>query len=219
MARQRPGSYVEHVKKLLHLIATPRGDESRTLRVTEAFLEVFRQRHPDWVVDELNLASEALPSLIQRGVDGRYVLLEGQELYGSLKESWEQITGHITRFLSADAYLLSTPMWNFSIPYVLKEYLDIIVQPRLSFRAGEAGVEGLASGRAMTVITSRGWDYEVAPWAGHDQQEPYLRLIFGFLGITDITFVVAQPMDLGEELRERRIEQAREQARAAAARL
>jgi FMN-dependent NADH-azoreductase len=212
------GAYLDRVKTLLHLIATPRGEESRTLRVTAAFLEVFRQRHPDWAVDELNLATEPLPSLIQRGVDGRYVLLEGEELYGSLKESWEEVLGHIRRFLSADAYLLSVPMWNFSVPYVLKEYLDVIVQPRLSFRAGEAGIEGLARGRPLTVITSRGWDYDAPPWRGHDLQEPYLRLIFGFLGITDIEFIVAQPTDLGEKLREQRIREAQEAARALAAR-
>ena len=207
------------MKKLLHLIATPRSEESRTLRVSEAFLEVFRETHRDWVLDELNLAREELPSLIQRGVDGRYILLEGEELYGSLKESWEDVVGHIRRFLSADGYLVSTPMWNFSIPYVLKQYLDVITQPRLSFRPGESGaVEGMAAGRKLVVVTSRGWDYDAGPWRGHDLQEPYLRLIFGFLGVTDIDFVVAQPTDLGEELRERRIREARERARAVAAR-
>jgi FMN-dependent NADH-azoreductase len=206
------------MKKLLHLIATPRGGDSRTLRVTEAFLEVFRRTHPDWVLDELDLTREQLPSLIERGVDGRYVLLEGEELYGSLKEAWEDVLGHISRFLSADGYLISTPMWNFSIPYVLKQYLDVITQPRLSFRPGEAGVVGLALGRKLVVITSRGWDYDAGPWRGHDLQEPYLRLIFGFLGITEMEFVIAQPMDLGEELRESRIRGAQELARAVAAR-
>jgi FMN-dependent NADH-azoreductase len=68
------------------------------------------------------------------------------------------------------------------------------------------------------VITSRGWDYDAGPWRGHDLQEPYLRLIFGFLGITEMEFVIAQPMDLGEELRESRIRGAQELARAVAAR-
>jgi FMN-dependent NADH-azoreductase len=203
--------------KLLHLIATPRAEESRTLRVSGEFLKVFRETHPAWSVDELNLAREEFPSLIQQSVDGRYVLLDGEELYGSLKESWEQITGHIRRFLSADGYLVSTPMWNFSIPYVLKAYLDIIVQPQLSFRPGASSVEGLAQGRKMVVVTSRGWDYEAPPWQGHDLQEPYLRLIFGFLGLSDITFVNAQPMDLDEALRERRIGEAQVLARAVAA--
>lgn len=201
------------MKKLLHIIATPRGEESRTLRVTGAFLEVFKNSHRDWVIEELNLWKEQLPSLAQRTSAGRYTLLEGKDLFGDLKETWDEIIAHIDRFLSADAYLITTPMWNFSIPYVLKQYIDILVQPEYSFRYTADGIEGFARGRKMVIITSRGGEYVSPQTHDLDLQEPYLRVIFGFIGITDITFIIAQPTDLGEQRRLRTMEEAQTRAR------
>ncbi|MDD5584017.1 MAG: NAD(P)H-dependent oxidoreductase [Candidatus Omnitrophica bacterium] len=201
------------MKKLLHIIATPREEGSRTLRVSEAFLEVFTRTHADWTVEELNLSKEKLPSLTVQRLDGKYVLLQGKDLHGELKETWSELIAHIERFMSADTYLISTPMWNFSIPYTLKQYIDIILQPKYLFRYTSTGVEGLVKNRAMVVITSRGGDYTTAQMRGADFQEPYLRFVFGFVGITDITFINAQPMDMGEVLQQEKIALAQEKAR------
>jgi len=193
--------------KLLHLIATPREEESRTLKVSKVFLEAFTARHPDWQIDELNLFKEILPTLTVKRLDGKYALLGGKELTPELKQAWQEIISHIERFMSADMYLISTPMWNFSIPYLLKHYLDIILQPRYLFRYTEKGVEGLVKNKKMVVITSRGGDYSNSN--PYDLQEPYLRTAFGFVGITDITFIHAQPMDaLGPEVQEKKIVEA-----------
>jgi FMN-dependent NADH-azoreductase len=201
------------MKKLLHIIATPRGDESRTLQISEAFLDVFRQGHSDWVVEELDLTRENLPSLTLKRVDGKYVLLGGKELYGDLKEAWAEIIAHIERFLSADAYLLSTPMWNFSIPYPLKQYIDIIVQPKYLFRYTASGVEGLVKNRKMIVIASRGGDYTMgSPGSAFDFQAPYLRAVFGFVGLTDIKFIIAQPMDMDIETQKAMLQEAKNEA-------
>lgn len=200
------------MKRLLHIVATPRDEESRTLRITEAFLEAFRGNHKDWVIEELNLSRENLPALTAQRADGKYALLAGGDLDGALKDAWGDIAAHIRRFLSADAYLISTPMWNFSIPYTLKQYIDIIVQPKYLFQYTTTGVEGLVKNRKMAVIISRGGEY-ISPQAQKfDFQAPYLRAIFGFTGITDISFIIAQPMDTGKELREEKIKEARAHA-------
>jgi FMN-dependent NADH-azoreductase len=206
------------MEKLLHIIATPRGEESRTLQVTETFLEVFKEKHPEWVVEELNLSREQLPPLTLKRVDGKYILLEGKELYGELKEAWEDIIGHIERFMSADGYLISTPMWNFGVPYMLKQYIDIIVQPKYLFQYTPTGVEGLVKNKKMIIITSRGGEYVSEQAAKFDFHEPYLRTIFGFVGITDINFIKAEPMDMGIELQEQKIKEAQGTARELAAR-
>jgi FMN-dependent NADH-azoreductase len=205
------------MKKLLHIIATPRQEESRTLKVSEVFLEGFKAKHVDWVIEELDLSKEKLPSLTMKRVGGKYVLLSGKELYGELQEAWEEIVAHIERFLSADAYLISTPMWNFSIPYMLKHYLDVIVQPKYLFRYTHTGVEGLVKNKKMVVITSRGGEYISTQMKPFDFQEPYLRAIFGFVGLTDIDFIIAQPMDMGQEAQEAQIKEAQERARKLAA--
>ncbi|MFA5117285.1 MAG: NAD(P)H-dependent oxidoreductase [Candidatus Omnitrophota bacterium] len=204
------------MKKLLHIIATPRADESRTLQVSEVFLKVFTEKHADWVVEKLDLSQEELPSLTAKRVDGKYLLLGGKDLYGELKEAWDEIINHIERFMSADAYLISSPMWNFSIPYTLKQYIDIILQPRYLFRYTSTGVEGLVKNKKMAVITSRGGDYSEAMKSA-DFQEPYLRFVFGFVGIKDVVFINAQPMDMGEPLEAQKISAAQEAAKKAAA--
>ncbi len=203
------------MKKLLHIIATPRGNDSRTLKVSQVFLDGFKKKYPACQIDEFNITTEPLPSLTIEEVNGKYVLLGGGDLTGKLKDAWRDIEGQIERFLSADAYLISTPMWNFSIPYSLKQYIDIIVQPKYLFRYTDKGPEGLAKNKKMLVISSRGGDYGPdSPFHAYDFQEPYLRTVFGFVGITDITFINIQPMDaLGLDVQKKKIEEAKVMAR------
>ncbi|MCM8760725.1 MAG: NAD(P)H-dependent oxidoreductase, partial [Candidatus Omnitrophica bacterium] len=153
--------------------------------------------------------------LQEKQVDGKYVLLSGKGLTGKLEKSWSEIAKTIERFISADGYLISTPMWNFSVPYPLKHYIDVILQPKYLFRYTENGAEGLVKGKKMVVITSRGGDYsQISPLRSYDFEEPYLRAVFGFIGITDINFINAQPMDaLGPLVREDKIALAKEAAK------
>jgi FMN-dependent NADH-azoreductase len=198
-------------KKLFHIIATPREETSRTLQVSGAFLTEFQQSHPDWVVDELNLAKVTLPSLSMKTVDGKYKLLEGKNLFGEVKELWNDIIQHIERFKATNLYLISTPMWNFNIPYLLKHYIDVIVQPKYLFQYKEDGtVEGLVKDKKMIIATSRGGQYP--PGSSLNFQENYLRAIFNFVGISDISMLIAEPMDMGHELQQQRLQQAKENA-------
>lgn len=201
------------MERLFHIIASPREEDSRTLQVSQEFLSTFSQKHPNVLIDEINLAKESIPSLNMKRVDGKYMLLSGSDLFGEPKEAWEEIIQHIERFLSADIYLISTPMWNFSIPYMLKQYIDVIIQPKYMFRYVEGGVEGLAKNKKMVVISSRGGQYSTKETASLDFQEPYLRGIFGFVGITDITFIKAEPMDMGPELQQQKLIEAKELAK------
>ncbi len=203
------------MKKLLHIIATPRSDESRTLELSGVFLEDFHKKYPLCVIDTINLFTEPLPPLTVKAVNGKYILLGGKDLTGEYKKAWKDIERHIGRFLSADAYLISTPMWNFSIPYPLKHYIDIILQPRYLFKYTDKGPEGLAKNKKMIIVTSRGGDYsEGSPFRPYDFQEPYLKTVFGFVGITDLMFINAQPMDaLGPEVSKKKLEEAERAAR------
>lgn len=206
------------MKKLLHIIATPRGKDSHTLRISKAFLETFAERYPKCVIDTLNVTEEELPPLSVKIVEGKYTLLSGKDLTGPLAKAWEPVKKHIERFLSADGYLISTPMWNFSIPYPLKHYIDIILQPRHLFRYTDKGVEGLVKNRKMLIITSRGGDYSVgSPMRSYDFEETYLHWVFSFVGMTDISFINAQPMDaFGLDVANKKIEEAKVLAKKAA---
>ena len=178
------------------------------MQVTKVFLEEFMGNHPEWVIDELNLGKEELPSMTTKQVGGKYVLLGGKDLFGRLKEAWVEIVQHIDRFKTADLFLISTPMWNFSIPYMLKHYIDLIIQPKYLFRYTGQGTEGLVKGKSMVVIVSRGGQY-FGDMGGFDFQEPYLRAIFGFIGIERIHFIKAEQMDMGLDVQKRNLQEAK----------
>lgn len=206
------------MKKILHVISTPRGDESRTLKVSKHFLAELKKKYPKTEVDTLDLFKEKLPDLTAKSVNGKYVLLGGKDMPEDLRASWNEIIRHIERFLAADLIVISAPMWNFANPYKLKQYIDIVVQPKYMFKYTASGVEGLVKGKKMVIITSRGGDYSGG--SPYDLQEPYLRLVFGFIGITDISFISAQPMDaMGPEVAVRKIEDAKRAAAELAAKI
>src|SRR5712691_9646704 len=183
---------------LLHIISTPRSHESNTMRVSNALIEELHSRYSDLTVSVLDLFKADLPAIAGANIESKYKLMTGQALDTYHQSCWDAIDATCKRFLEADVYVISTPMWNLGVPYVLKYYIDAIVQPSYLFRYNESGVaEGLLVGKKMVVVTSRGGDYSSgSPLAAFDFLEPYLRAIFGFVGITDLHFINAHGMDI-----------------------
>jgi FMN-dependent NADH-azoreductase len=205
--------------KVLHVVASPRGLESTTLRVAQAYIESLRLHDPGLEVEVVDLYKTDLPAIAGENIETKYTLTLGQPIDRSHAESWKHIERLIEQFTSADAYVVSSPMWNLSVPYALKYYIDCIVQPGYTFRFDPSGVPvPLVLGKRMTCVTSRGADYSAAsPMNAYDFQEPYLRAIFGYIGIYDLHFIHAQPVDIGLDLREAAIEKAIQQGHALAA--
>jgi FMN-dependent NADH-azoreductase len=177
----------------------------------------LRSKYQEISVDTLDLFAEKLPELNVTRVAGKYQLMNGQEMTDEAMLSWEQIKTHISRFLAADIVIISTPMWNFSVPYVLKHYIDIIAQPGFTFKYTEKGPVGLAGNRDLFIVSTRGGDYSAgSPAESFDKLQPYLQQVFGFIGFNDIRFISAQPMDAaGEEVREEKLREAIAAAKAA----
>jgi FMN-dependent NADH-azoreductase len=188
--------------RLLHIVATPRGLGSNTGRVSSVLLEELHDRYDDLTVTTLDLFSADLPAVAGVNIKSKYALMTGQQLDEAARSSWGELERTIEQFLDADLYLVTVPMWNFSIPYALKYYIDAIVQPGYLFRYDEFGQpQGMVHGKRMVCVTSRGADYSHAPLAALDFVENYLRSIFGFVGLTDMTFFNVQPMDISQESR------------------
>ena len=207
--------------RVLHVVCTSRGLASNTARVSSALLEAMRDEDETLDVTTLDLFRADLPSVAGRNIESKYRLMTGQALDDAAKESWGQIERTIEQFLDSDVYLLTVPMWNLGIPYVLKYYIDAIVQPGYLFRyTPEGTVEGLVRDKKMIVVVSSGSDYSTEFMRGLNFVEPYLRAIFGFVGIADMTFIHAQGMDLSSEARRggqrAAIAEARQLARGAA---
>ncbi len=105
----------------------------------------------------------------------------------------------VDELLTADRYLFGVPMYNLNIPSTFKSYIDQVVRVGRTFSVGAAGYEGLVKGKKAIFVTSSGGSFQPgSPYAPYNFQEPYLRAIFGFIGITDIQFVVADSQNLGE---------------------
>ena len=199
--------------KLLHIIASPRGEKSRTLGISNEFLKALKAKNPNLIIEDLDLFKTSLPDVFGYTIDAKYALMSGGILEEKIKTSWEEVSRYSTEFLSYDAYLISCPMWNFTIPYKLKHYIDVIMQAGILFSFTANGVEGLALNKKMFCITSRGSDYsESSPMHQLDFQEPYLRSIFGLAGIRDISFINSQPLDFAPGITQASLEKAKEEA-------
>ena len=126
----------------------------------------------------------------------------------------------IEQFASADKYVLAVPMWNFSIPYRLKQYIDLLVQPGYTFSYSEdKGYEGLVVGKPMLAVYARGGEYAIgSKTEAFDLQTKYIELIFGFMGFEDIRSIVAEPtLQGGPDVAEAKCQEATNKARKMAA--
>jgi FMN-dependent NADH-azoreductase len=111
--------------KLLYIECSPRRDNSYSAKVARAFLTRYRELHPDDDIYELELWRTNLPNLADAATDAKYAKLKRTALSAAQQEAWDEIVAAIEQFKAADKYLLSVPMWNFAIPYVLKHYIDV----------------------------------------------------------------------------------------------
>ena len=196
--------------RVLHIAASPRGDRSKSLQVARAFLHDYRRREPDDEISEINVFRMELPDLDGPALQAKYNILHGQERSDSERKAWSQVEAVITEFKAADKYVLSLPMWNFGIPYRLKHYFDVLVQPGYTFSFDpQSGYAGLVTGRPVVAIYARGGEYAAAEAAHLDLQRPYIATVLGFVGLTDVRSIVIEPtLAGGPDLAAERIQQA-----------
>jgi FMN-dependent NADH-azoreductase len=202
---------------LLYIEASPRKDRSHSIKVARTFLEAYAEAHPTDTIETLDLWAMDLPSFDGATLDAKYRILHGQPHSQAEADAWQQVTEVFSQFAAADKYLLSLPMWNFGIPYKLKHYIDVIVQPGLAFDfSPDTGYTGRVTGKPVAVVYARGGEYQGESQA-YDFQKPYIDLFLGFIGFTDIRPIVIEPTLSGPEILESvepaAIEQARRMAR------
>jgi len=207
------------MSKILYIQGSPRTERSRSRGVADAFLSAYLAAHDEAVVETLDVFRADLPPLDGLAIEAKYRILHGQEAEADERKAWAAVERVIEQFTSADMYVLAVPMWNFGIPYRLKHYLDLIVQPGITFAYDpETGYSGLVTGKRAFVAYARGGDY--SPGSGVealDHQKSYLELILGFVGITDVRSIVVQPTLMGgSEVAERKEDEAIAQAEALA---
>ena len=208
------------MSKIFYIQASPRIERSYSIAVADAFVSAYKQANPKDEVVTINLFKKDLPSFDGLAVQAKYAILHGQKHSPEELAAWKKVEEVIAEFKSADKYVMAVPMWNFGIPYRLKQYLDIIVQPTYTFSfSPQEGYKGLVKGKPVFVSYSRGGAYpKGSAEEAFDLQTKYFQLALGFIGFTDIRTLVVEPTLAGPEVakqkREEAIAKAKEMAKA-----
>ncbi len=183
------------MSKLLHVIASPRGEQSKSTALGDAFLESYRERRPDVEVDTLNLWEEQLPIYGGRGAAAKMTVFSGQAPSGEEAAAWADVERVFARFTAADEFVFTVPMWNAGVPWVLKHVIDTITQPGMVFGFDPAkGYSPLLQGKRAVVVYTSGVYSQGAPKAfGSDFHSTFFDDWLRFIGVEDISEIRFQP--------------------------
>jgi FMN-dependent NADH-azoreductase len=182
------------MKKILSIQSSPRGTASKSIRLTNVIIDKLRAAHPDAVVETIDLIDMNFPHLGQAHIASFFTPEENRTEQDRVTTRYSDES--IQALRDADIVVIGAPMYTFSIHSTLKAWLDHVVRPGVTFRVTEAGPEGLLKGKKVYVALSSGWVYSEGPIKSMDFVEPYLRMLLGFIGLTDITFFRAEGVNM-----------------------
>jgi FMN-dependent NADH-azoreductase len=181
---------------LLHVSASPRGAASETLALASTFLDTYREVNPGVTVETLDLWDGSLPPFGPTGASAKMTVFGGGTIEDEGQAAvWAKAQALADQFTTADAYLFSVPMWNAGVPYVFKQWIDIITQPGMLFTFDPAtGYSGLVRGKKAATIYASGVYSPGAPIQyGSDFHSTFIKDWLRFAGVTDVTEIRFQP--------------------------
>ncbi len=183
---------------ILHIDSSPMGARSVSKKLTQQVVSKLTEKYPDTHVVYHDLSTEILPHLNGEILGSFFT---PKENHTPAQAEAIRVSDQLTdELLAADVIVIGAPMWNFNIPSSLKAWIDHISRMGRTFKYTETGPQGLvASDKKVIVVSSRGGIYTEGPAQAFDHQESYLKAIFGFLGISDVSFVRAEGVSMGEE--------------------
>ena len=183
------------MSRLLHIAASPRRERSESAALATTFLDRYRELDPLATVDVLDLWDGTLPDFGPAAAAAKMTVFAGGTPDGDEGEAWARTVATFRRFDSYDRYLFSVPMWNAGIPYILKQFIDVVSQPGMAFGFDPVdGYTGLLRGKkAVLILTSAVYGPGRPPSFGNDFQAPYLRDWLRWAGVTDIDEVHFRP--------------------------
>ena len=194
--------------RILHIDSSITGAASVSRQLTADIVSALQQAHPEAMVEHLDLGNNPPPHLGPQSLGMR----TGQEAATEVERQENAISeALVSQFLAADVIVLGVPFYNFTIPTQLKAWFDRIAQAGRTFRYTANGPEGLAKGKKVYVVSTRGGMYSTSEGGqAMEHQESYLKVIFGFMGVTDISIIRAEGLGMGEDARTSAIGQAKQ---------
>ena len=183
--------------QLLRIDSSARRN-SVSRQLTARFVEAWQQEHPDGTVMERNLATTALPHITDEWVQA--IRTNPESLTSEQKSVLQLSDALVHELVQADTIVIGAPMYNFAIPAPLKAWIDQVVRVGKTVLFAASGPQGILKGKKVYVVTSRGGAFgRGTSTERFDYQEPYLRHILGFIGLTDVTFIHAENQKPGAQ--------------------
>src|SRR5258708_3361408 len=175
------------MKKLLYVVGSPRESASESSSIANAFIKQYKETNPHAVIDELNLWEEKITPFDGNRAAAKMTFLGYGVLEGKLRTVWDEVVEITNRFTSADDYLITVPMWNGGIPWALKQYIDTVSQPDLTFGFGPEGYFPLLKNKKACVVYTSGVYSPALPKSfGLDFQMSYVDWWLGIIGVTTV---------------------------------
>ena len=199
--------------RLLHIDSSVLGAHSVSRQLTAEAVADYVAAHPATTVDYLDLALDAPSHFDTNSIGSRGAQAEPTDVQRRENAISEKL---VSQFLASDVIVIGAPLYNFSVPTQLKAWIDRLAQPGRTFKYGDKGPVGLAGGKTVIVVSTRGGMYSTSDVGqAMEHQESYLKVVFGFFGVTDVRFVRAEGLAMGDAPKAAAIEAARVQIDAA----
>jgi FMN-dependent NADH-azoreductase len=178
--------------KLLDIQSSPRGESSDSISLTKSFIEACKSENTSIVVDTLNVWQEHLPEFDYEAIGAKYKAVKHEMMTEAESKVWERIQSLIQRFQNADRIVLGTPMWNFGLPYKLKQLIDLAAQRNYLFSYDGKQYGPLLNVEKAVAVYTRGSRYlEGTPIPpSFDHQAPYLDFWLRLIGVRDLRSVI-----------------------------
>jgi FMN-dependent NADH-azoreductase len=178
------------MKKILHIISSPRGEASYSIRLGNSIIDKLMAAYPGSTVKENILVNKQFPHLEEEQISSLGTAPENRTLQNldALQHSDEAIR----EIQEADILVIGAPMYNFSVPSTLKAWIDHIARAGVTFTYGEKGPKGLIEGKKAYLAVASGGIYSEGLMKSYDFVAPYLQAVLGFIGITDVTTIRAE---------------------------
>ncbi|MGK9165156.1 FMN-dependent NADH-azoreductase [Inquilinus limosus] len=191
------------MSRILFVTSSPRGAASLSTKVATALVDRLQAQSPDAVVVRRDLAAQPLPHIGEDFLAAQALPIEArspaQQAALALSDALVQ------ELFAADTIVIASAMINFGLASTLKSWFDYLLRAGVTFRYGETGAEGLVTGKKVYLVEARGGVYSDGPYKPFDFQEPYLRHLLGFIGLTDVEAIAVEGVSFGPEMAEKAV--------------
>ena len=181
---------------VLNIVCSPRREKSASTTVVDAFLREYRERVRDVTVDRLDIWQEQLPEFDAEAIDAKYKGVSGEPMTPVETATWEKIKALAARFQQADRIVMGVPMWNFSVPYKLKQLIDLSCQRNMLFTFdGKSYGPSLSIDKAFVAYVRGQSDeagFKTVAQPGFDYLSGYVEFWLRFIGVRSVVTLTVE---------------------------